>query len=179
MERVEDWLLPLPVAAEPTEDELPLVVLPLVPQRQELPQWCWIAIASSMSVFFKGEWGRQCKLAEQLLNQPCCRSPTPGACNQPGSLADAMEAARVLREDTRTRTSFPQFVVEIDQRRPLGVAIIWVTESGGHGVALYGYRQNPDQVLVGDPWFGQSWMKYVAFPSLYQGGGIWVESDYT
>jgi hypothetical protein len=178
MEQVEEWLLPVGVGAEPA-DEVPLVVLPLVPQEQKLPSWCWIAIASSMSVFFQGEWGRQCKLAELLLGLKCCHSSMPAACEQGGSLAAAMEAVGVLREDVNVRTPFPQFVVEINQRRPMGVGIIWAKKSGGHGVALYGYRENPDQVLIGDPWFGRGWMNYTEFPSRYLGGAIWIESDFT
>ncbi len=70
-------------------------------------------------------------------------------------------------------------VEEIDAESPIGVGVVWAVKEGGHAVTLFGYLKDPPMIMVGDPWFGDSWMRYPAFPGRYEGGGFWMETGYT
>jgi hypothetical protein len=90
-----------------------------------------------------------------------------------------MAGAEVIREPVAGRVQFPELVREINATRPVGVGIYWATKEGGHAVTLYGYLENPPLIKIGDPWFGESWMRYPEFPGRYQGGGIWHETGFS
>ncbi len=180
MEQVEEWLLPLGVGVDGVhgDAELAIVSLPLRQQPQEMLNWCWAAIAASLSSYYGTGWALQCNLATFLLNQRCCLQPPPAACNQTQSLVIATETVGVLREMVPAAATFAQVMQEINARQPLAANIVWQAGGAAHAVNIYGY-QTPGQILIGDPRFGDHLVAYAWFPAHYQGGGEWNQSLYT
>ncbi|MFC0515987.1 papain-like cysteine protease family protein [Mucilaginibacter angelicae] len=142
-------------------------------QCQEQDQWCWAAVANSVSHFYTvpSAW-TQCTVASTCLNrQDCCNDPA--GCNQPWYLDRALQTTQNFRAPVQAGTLTPQAIqTEIDAGRVIGVRIGW-NPSGGHFVTIYGYNDTPGTfyVYVGDPWYPNSMINLANFNTAYQGNG--------
>jgi hypothetical protein len=162
-------------------------------QRQEQTQWCWSAVATSVSHFFDpaSKW-RQCVLVNEELGQSnCCQNGSSTECNQPWYLDKALKRTGNLSYITAGTSTLQGLVDEISARRPFGARIGW-SGGGGHFVILSGYEigvstgggfpprvSTSEWVLIDDPWYGESWSRYNDFAVRYQGSGAWTHSYFT
>jgi hypothetical protein len=72
------------------------MVLPVVPQLQEGPAWCWASVGSMVSTYYATQLNigapmSQCQVASKTLARPCCPSPpAPPNCNVQQNLQKAL-----------------------------------------------------------------------------------------
>ena len=150
-------------------------------QQQVQTEWCWSAVATSISHFYNASsaW-TQCSLANAELGQTtCCQNGSSSACNQPWYLERALQRTGNLQNWTGAPASYAAVQQEIGDSRPLGVRIGW-SGGGGHFVVLDGYDTAGDQYLsVKDPFYGASTYSYAAFQTAYQSTGSWTHTYFT
>ena len=153
-------------------------ILPFMMQSQSQSEWCWAAVAASVSHFFNASspW-TQCTLVNAELGQTtCCQDGSTPQCNQPWYLDQALSQTGNLASWSAGTSAYATLVQEVDAGRPLGVRIGWPgPDNGGHFVVLDGYT-DPNTVDVQDPWYGHSVSDYNAFCTQYQGNGTWTHS---
>ncbi len=159
--------------------------LPFAMQHQLQREWCWAAVAASVSRFYDvGSPWTQCRLANEELGQTtCCADGSTRDCNKPWLLENALGR-------TRNMNGFPvagsatmgSIATEIDGRRPVGVRIGWVNaagqEVGGHFVVIDGYA-DLDLLDIQDPWYGPSTVSLEGLLFHYKGNGRWTHTYYT
>jgi hypothetical protein len=160
-----------------------------VMQIQKEGQWCWAAVAVSINQYLdpltSGTWTQE-KLATQVLQGrrqipsgvDC--SKTPGQCNLPARLDDALTAVGNLGTAGAVAgiLSFEDLMAWIDKQLPVCARIVWFTGSG-HFVALTGYRtfaSGLQQVYVQDPSVGPSYHDYEELVADYPPGGSWQDT---
>ena len=159
-----------------------------VMQYQQEDQWCWAAVAVSVHQFLdpatSGTW-TQPTLATQVLHKnklipatvDC--SKTPGQCNLPWRLDDALTAVGNLQLPAEAGIlSFEALTELIDKQLPVCARIVWYT-GNGHFVALTGYRtfsSGAQQVYVQDPYYGPSYQLYEDLVADYPPGGSWQDT---
>ena len=152
-------------------------------QHQEQSEWCWTAVATSVSHFYSASspW-RQCEVAKaELKQETCCQDGASIVCNQPWYLDSALIRTNNLDYVLEGTSTFDGVQNQIDNDRSLGVRIGWAG-GGGHFVVLSGYdtSQPGSQLLrVEDPLYGPSWVTYDSFVSAYNGSGSWTHSYFT
>lgn len=154
------------------------IELPFVMQLQELSNWCWAAVTSSVSQYFDPNSGwTQCAVASECLTEPCCFST--GACNQPWTLDHPLTVTSNLNGAVFVGAA-PKVVIasEINAGRPVCCHIDW-GDGRGHFVALTGYNSGVDDVEVQDPLVGAALLPYKTFVSNYQEIGTWGFSYFT
>lgn len=163
----------------------PSVSLPFVMQRQLQDQWCWAAVAASVSDHYTtpSSW-TQCRLADAELGQAtCCDIGASGVCNQPWYLDRVLTRTNSLVSWASGTIAFDDVVSEIESGRLVGVRIGWAG-GGGHFVVLAGYQRDPggDTIAVFDPWPGTGDTlahDWGTFASQYQGSGSWTHTYHT
>lgn len=162
-------------------------------QTQLHSDWCWAAVAASVSRHFTPDspWC-QCKLAsvmarittkrEKLGAQACCARPTnkrlAAACNQAWYLDRALRI--VGRSGGRAKKGalmFRRIRMEILAGRPVCARMQWGNATSGHFVLISGCRESSrggQWLYVEDPFYGNSTWLYHEFRSNYQyAGGRW------
>lgn len=150
-------------------------------QRQEQSQWCWAAVAASVSQYYDpaGEW-TQCQLANvELGQQTCCLNGATRACNRPWRLDSALQRTDNLNRMTSNVSTLTEIHGEIDSSRPLALRIGW-QGGGGHFVIVIGYSAGTDPLLsIEDPLRGRRDITYSTLQTAYEGAGTWTHSYYT
>lgn len=154
-------------------------------QSQQQSEWCWSAVAVSISLFYNpaGNWV-QCSLVNAELRQTsCCQSGASAPCNQPWYLDSALQRTANLDHLASGAASFAQSSSQVQQGRPLGVRIGWAG-GGGHFIAISGYDDSdPANLFVyvcdPNPGVGPSWVSYNSLVNAYQGTGHWTTCYYT
>jgi len=157
-------------------------------QKQEMSEWCWAAVSVSVDRFFRPDSTHtQCEIAGSALNLQCCDGTQPAqsdSCNQKHTLHPVLDGLHLLAADPITEPlTFDRVRAEIDAGRPVCVLIKWLDNSGGHFVAINGYRVTPAQkqfVSITDPLFPSSEMAFPHFISkkggYRDGHGVWFAS---
>jgi hypothetical protein len=159
-------------------------------ESQEHTNWCWSAVATSVSNYYRSLLGRpsewtQCTLAEEALDLAtgtCCGSVFDEAdCDQEAQLTVGLSKTLNLDHSRTDSMDFPMIQPQLDAKKPLCVRISWYAGAGSaHFVALAGYNTSaPQQILVRDPLYGNTQMNFADFPDAYQNGGDWTMSIYT
>ena len=166
-------------------------------QEQLNSEWCWAAVASSLSSFLNPQNAMtQCQIVNQVLKQQggatatidCCQSgvTAPPACNQPNSLSSALTANSWLQ--CYHPFHLPPDVIRnlINRGKPLPILINWREGNGflggGHYVVITGV--GPDDptdhgatlIAVEDPLNGPSVLPYSMLINNYKGNGCWLYS---
>jgi hypothetical protein len=156
--------------------------------------WCWAAVAASISASLGGSTGlsggpwQQCEIASSVLNQlsqpTCCDDPSTDACNVGAPLEDALRCvghmapgATVLGADV----GFGYIQGQIDAQLPVPVRIGWQPDPVdlGHYVCLIGYDETKQTVDVADPQSGPGSKSYGfdEFANAYRdGAGQWTNT---
>jgi hypothetical protein len=165
--------------------------IPFHIEKQAATNWCWAAVAVSVSRYFKPASGwRQCGLATIVLRAAdgddapvipacgCCAKPRPRVCNQPWWLNEALDRVGCLRgKAIQGPLSFADIGRRIHRGKPVCVGIDW-RGGGGHFVVISGCykgRNGVRQLEVQDPWHGTtSSVRYSAFVSAYRRRGKWA-----
>jgi len=154
-------------------------------QHQEQDNWCWSAVTVSIHQYYvPGTLLNQCKLVNYTKGLTNCCDPAAARvkpCNTGvSSLDNPLQIVGNFASKYLSAVSLTTIKNEIDNCRPLAIGIFW-NGGGGHALSIYGYEitTSSTQIRIGDPWYGDSWQDYPTFPSGYQGGATWVETDLT
>jgi hypothetical protein len=145
---------------------------------QIMRDWCWAAVSVSVEHHYDRHTDlTECKIAGAELHLSCCDSGQE--CNRVHPLDAPLERLGRLRTRALLRPlSFAEVQKEIDAGRPVPVRVGW-HDGGGHFLAIRGYHVTPlgvEQLLLGDPFFGDSRTSYERFQSSYQGSGTWTHT---
>jgi Papain-like cysteine protease AvrRpt2 len=149
-------------------------------QHQQQTNWCWAAVATSVSLFYDpaSTW-TQCAVANSELGRTdCCGTGASGPCNVYGFLGSSLTTVGHLDHQTGSTSTFGDVQTEIDAGRPLCARTAW-SGGGAHFLAIIGYRIFDEMLAVDDPWYGKSDVSYATFTSSYQGSGSWTHSYFT
>nr|MDO8114920.1 papain-like cysteine protease family protein [Candidatus Sigynarchaeota archaeon] len=144
---------------------------------QAQTQWCWAAVAASVSSFFNSltTW-TQCSIVNaELGRNDCCNNGSSANCNRPWYLDRALTRTGNFQSVQARSGTFNEVVTEIDAGRPLCIRIGW-SGGGGHFIAVDGYDHEQDLVGVEDPWYGSSDVDYTVLQTAYQGTGTWTHT---
>jgi len=145
--------------------------------------WCWVAVATSVALFYRPQikW-TQCRVANSNLGRKnCCQNAANGKCNKIGHLQDSLSTVRHARRPryiTRP-VPFADVRAEIDAGRPVCVRTQWAGGQVGHVMAVTGYDTEYELLTVDDPLYGKSHVDYDTFCTDYRGSGSWTRSYYT
>lgn len=145
---------------------------------QRLREWCWAAVSVSIEAYYdKNTPWTECKIAQAEFGLSCCDSAEQ--CNKVSRLDPPLNRLHRLRgKPVFRRLSFQEIQKEIDSGRPIAVRVGW-REGGGHFLVIRGYNVTPSgvhQVLLGDPFYGDSRTAYDHFCTSYQGSGTWTDT---
>ena len=149
-------------------------------QHQQQTNWCWAAVATSVSLFCDpaSTW-TQCTVANaELSRTDCCGDGASGPCNVYGFLDTSLTTVGHLDHWTGSSSTFAELRTEIDAGRPLCARTAW-SGGGAHFLAIIGYRILQEMLAVDDPWYGKSDVSFATFGSSYQGTGTWTHSYFT
>ncbi len=150
-------------------------------QHQQQTNWCWAAVAVSVSLYYNSASGwTQCSLANAELGQTtCCANGSTAQCNQPWYLDRALTRTANLSSWVSGSVGLSTVEQEVDAARLVGVRIGW-SGGGGHFVVIEGYQENgAGYVYIEDPWYGASYVGYDTLRTAYQGSGSWTHTYYT
>jgi len=151
------------------------MILDFRTQKQILDNWCWAAVASSISFYFdrNSPW-IQSALAATLIHGVCNGINTtnadtaPPVCDVQMDIAHALNLTENLRGDIIRPLSFNEVVQQINTGFPVCCQIVFAGSQASHFVVIYGY-QSAD-LIVGDPQAGIFSLNYQSFLSNYRGG---------
>jgi hypothetical protein len=161
------------------------VTLPFNMETQEQSEWCWSAVAVSVSRFYQpSSTITQCGLANLELNTDvCCADPS--ICNQQNTLETSLSQVGHFNDMVFAPLTFDETDTEIDSQRPVGCRIGWFL-GGGHFVIIHGIATQSSGglikqwVAVADPKFGPADYLIDNFTNAYrQGEGEWTHSYLT
>jgi hypothetical protein len=133
----------------------------LMIQRQEMSEWCWLAVAATVGDFFAGRPRsyQQCNLAQALVPIPpgtvCCSTPPAPPCNKPGppSIALGHVGHGQTPPFVRYLAPFSRISSEITNGNPVVLAFRQTRTGVAHVVAVSAaFVSNGKQILrVDDP----------------------------
>lgn len=132
----------------------PLLDIPPVTQQQS--NWCWSA-CGEMIFNYLHEPTRvdQSLLAEALLGMHC--TADPGRCDVGISISQLLDLYSIMAVRYQALSgslSASKLRLEIDQKRPVHIGILWSSGSSGHMILLRGYVDDPTEGLwidINDP----------------------------
>jgi ABC-type bacteriocin/lantibiotic exporter with double-glycine peptidase domain len=145
-------------------------------QDQEQSNWCWSAVAVSVSRYYRSALWTQCGLAEAVLERVgCCLDKA--SCNQEAALSDALRRTRNLAQGPVAPLDFFDLTAEIDAGRPVCFRVEF-NDIKGHFVVVSAYAG--DRVTVQDP-VGSvtTTLLYEEFKTRYQSSGRCTHSFLT
>ena len=146
-------------------------------QTQQQTNWCWAAVAASVSAFFdpNTNW-RQCSIVNAEFNRnDCCTNGSSANCNKPWYIDLGLQRTGNFRSKSTGAGTMTDVSQDVNISRPLCVRIGW-SGGGGHAVAIDGYHRGLDMVAIDDPWYGASDVSLATFQTAYQGSGSWTHS---
>lgn len=152
--------------------------LPQFMQHQQQSNWCWAACGASVGNYYYGKnTFTQCGIANTCQGkQTCCKKPS--GCNQYGYLDKALSAANSYEKMISKSISFSTLKNRIGSSQPVGTRVAWLG-GGAHFMMVTGYHTNESKIMIQDPWYGTSTIKFSSYPGSYQGGGTWTHTYYT
>jgi hypothetical protein len=145
-------------------------------QRQQKTNWCWAAVAVSVSKFFKTntKW-IQCRLVNaELGRNDCCGQGEKENCNRVYYLDRALSKTDNLDSWSSGAGNLGHVMQAVEAGRPLCARVKW-SDGGGHFLAIDGYNRDLDMIAVDDPWFGASDWVLSVFQTSYWGSGTWTD----
>jgi hypothetical protein len=160
----------------------------LTVEAQQQTQWCWAAVANSVSHFYDAAstW-TQCTIVNAELGQTtCCTNGSSSACNKPWYLDKALTRVGCFLSIASGTLTFATIKTLINSGRPPCARQGW-SGGGGHFMAIVCHFEGLLGLIVGggstakrlrisDPWYGDSVIDYDVFVSGYQGSGTWTHS---
>ena len=159
--------------------------LSFVIQTQHATEWCWAAVAASIADYFARQpvWQQCCVVAQTFSKSgpPPCTAPSSVVWNRPSKLGPALDLVGHKGQVNGWSYAFSAIQNEIDNGRPLGVAIRWRASKkpDTHFLTLTGYKDDGIQpeVTVQDPFKGTTrGVPLSGFASQYRTGGTWTYS---
>lgn len=158
-------------------------VLDLSVSRQELPKWCWAAIAGSMGRYYGTGLWPQHEVARAVLGCDCSRfredEELRARCDAYAMLDDALRLTGCYSHWSPGRPTFERLRAEIVAGRPACLQIDWY-RGGAHYVVLTGYYDDTGEVYIQDPLHGPSVQDFASYPRHYCGiGGVWAGTFWT
>jgi Papain-like cysteine protease AvrRpt2 len=160
-------------AREPTEP----VILPYTTYFQRRSNWCWAAVAVSVTRFYDPRSTvTQCEIANQVLGRDdCCIGGTgPERCNVQTTLSAGL--ASVGRDFGREPADPDVARRLLAQQQPVGIFIRW-SPTAGHFAALIGFTASPAgaEFVVADPKYGNRLvLEAELLGGQYRGSGAWT-----
>jgi len=174
-----------PVATLPPEpapgraDFPPSLTLPYTNQYQQQSNWCWAAVTSGVSAYFRGTSPvEQGLLANHFFLQSACSiDGNQWSCNRPFYLDVSLAFAGCLHGQPIVQpVGWDVVRTQIAGQCPLAIGIAPTSGGTGHALCIVGYDDNsqtPDPmptIDVADPWMGLWRLPFADFPNnLYQG----------
>jgi hypothetical protein len=171
--------IPLPATPAQNWDVLAFAI-----QHQERTNWCWAAVAASVSRFYNPSSAfTQCSIASGELRRDCVCSgdiPDPDPCNVYGYLMSSLfRVGHFAKWIARRPATFVQIRCEIESTRPMCARIVW-DGRGAHLVAISGYTdEGGGGLAIADPWWGLSDIDFEDFPNGYINCGSCTDNYYT
>lgn len=157
------------------------MILDFQTQQQILPEWCWAAVASSISFKYdpQSNW-QQNTLAGKLLNNVCTAvSPVnansaPNICHQGFSLITALQSCtQNYAWDVQRYLTIDEIRYQINNGWPVCCQIYWESYQKAHYIVIYGYDGN--SIAIGDPEAGVCSADYDDLIQSYR-SGQWIHS---
>lgn len=173
-------------------------------QYQQMYNWCWIATATSISLFYDpaSTW-TQCSLIGAVLQLQCCPPTSVTAnpydpaslydlenvvanpiCDHSGGVGDSLAKTGNFRQGIggpipllSSPSGPPSVMDEMCAGTPIIATISWTGSILSHDVAIAGV--NGELLHIHDPIFGEQDIYYEVFPANYQSGGTWTYSVLT
>jgi len=170
---------PVFVAGYAGEDPVD-VVLRFPVQAQLQSQWCWAAVAASVSRYYvpATTW-TQCRVANiQWGRTDCCGTGASGPCNNPSVLGTALTTVGHFDRQTSVQEPLQTLENELVVGRPLCIRIGW-SGGGGHFIVASGVEDD-SFVWVSD--VGGGTTALVAYDTLrtnYRCSGTWTHTYFT
>jgi hypothetical protein len=149
-------------------------------QQQLLEDWCWAAVASSISFKYNpnSNW-TQSRIAGTLLDPVCSNivegntDNAPSICQQPFSLEAALACTRNRAWKVDRQLTLDEIIGQINGGWPLCCQIHWDDVDKSHFVTIYGYSGNT--IIIGDPEAGACSLLYEDLITGYRTGS-WVRT---
>lgn len=170
-----------PVSNNRPKNQLSILDLRLQPQK--LSNWCWAAIAASLSQYYGTKGWQQEAISSHILGFNCSNfqqdKSIEAHCNQYAMLDQALKLVGCYSHWSPSRPSFERIKQEIDRGHPLCVRVEWYG-GGFHYLVLMGYYHETKEIYVDDSLYGLSVQNFAEFPHNYRGiGGMWRETFWT
>jgi len=150
-------------------------------ERQQQDQWCWAAVAVSVSAFLHPpqQFG-QCGVVQKVANlNGCCAAPS--SCNVTGSLRNALAFTGNLVQEPSGMVDLPFIQGQIrDAGRPVGIRIAR-DDNTAHVMAIVGFEgDGPScQLTIEDPFFGRDRISYDTLRNHRYKNGRWSHTYFT
>lgn len=177
-------------------------------QYQEMYEWCWIAVATSINLYYNlNSLWTQCSLATKVLTVnsglqvACCptggptpdpylpsslyalESQVPMQCNHSGGVNDALRFAG-------NSAGFAPAPLPLGPTEPVTVTVfseicagrplaVGINWNSGGGHVVAIAALQGSVIHVLDPIYGETDIFIELFPSQYQGGATWAGTDLT
>jgi hypothetical protein len=168
-------------AAAPTG----MVALDVHVQHQAQDNWCWAAVASTVSTFLaKSSPWSQCAIASAMFpGAQCCEEGSSSACNQRCDLDDALEKTANLKSPAvNDQVEIADLISELKAGRPVCIRIEWDSGSG-HFAMIRGASTDGSgagHVMISDPIYKESYHDIGDLNGNYlNGDGRWTDTYYT
>lgn len=158
-------------------------ILTITVQRQELPRWCWAAIAVSLGEYYRTRSRCQHQIATEMLGFDCSAfmhdPELRKRCDVNAMLDDALRLVDCYSHWSPGRPTIERVRTEIDAGRPLCIQLDWF-RGESHYVMVTGYYAGTDEIVVEDPLHGPSIQHFDEFPRGYRAaGGRWHGTFWT
>jgi hypothetical protein len=155
------------VGAAPGSEER----IPFVMQGQEQTEWCWAAVAASISRHHEpsSAW-TQCLIADAEFGVNfCCDDGSCRACNRPHPVGSALMRTGNFDRFLNRAVDFDEVKAEVAAGKPVCVSIDWQPR-GGHAAVISGYVEagGARYVVVQDPLHGESTCEFQEFQNGYR-----------
>lgn len=174
--------------ASPTAGTPGANILDVTIQPQSQSNWCWAAVAASVSDYYAKRGGpaaqSQCQLATTFLNAACCLDPMPPPdTDWPGNKEFSLDLplstlGLLAGSKVSSAASFPAIRQEVSAGRPIGCHISW-SSGDGHFVCIIGVDEALKEVVVRDPAGLLTEGSYPFSDAATFPGGVWDETYFT
>ncbi|CAM3415547.1 C39 family peptidase [Paracidovorax anthurii] len=158
--------------------------LALEPQLRS--NWCWAAVTCAVAAHYGDTSWQQDTLAWRILAPDDVRpdsAPPPSLLqeerfNQQAAMERTLRYVNCLAGWSSGRPPFRRLMRELEEGRPMAVAIRW--QAGPqHYVLVDGYCRTRRAISVADPQCGRALVDFDDFPQHYRHGGEWMETYWT
>ncbi len=157
--------------------------LPLRVDPQTEINWCWAAVAASVSRYYSGRaMPQQCDVVNMTFNnQSCCANGRTFVCDRAWHLEDALTLLGNLDSQPTTVIPFDEIRRRIDADRPVCCRVADpLNPRVGHFIVIIGYQNGSRQWVVSDdPKNGTRRHEYSQITSAYLNQMLWTHTFHT